>query len=63
MFNINFANDWNQTADLWRWKQLLYQLSHTTTALLNSRCFIPEIWFHSIQFILEVKFMLGGSPT
>ena len=28
MFNINFANDWIQTADLWYWKQPLYQLSH-----------------------------------
>ena len=28
MFNINFANDWIQTADLWHWKQPLYQLSH-----------------------------------
>ena len=32
MFNINFANDWIQTADLWYWKQPLCQLSHTTTA-------------------------------
>ena len=28
MFNINFANDWSQTADLWYWKRRLYQLSH-----------------------------------
>ena len=27
MFNINFADDWIRTADLWYWKQLLYQLS------------------------------------
>ena len=27
MFNINFADDWIQTADLWFWKQPLYQLS------------------------------------
>ena len=26
--NIHFANDWIQTADLWSWKRLLYQLSH-----------------------------------
>ena len=32
MFNINFADDWIQTMDLWYWKQPLYQLSHTTTA-------------------------------
>ena len=28
MFNMNFANDWIQTADLWSRKQPLYQLSH-----------------------------------
>ena len=32
MFGYIFANDWIQTADLWYWKQLLYQLSHTTTS-------------------------------
>ena len=34
MFNINFANDWIQTADLWYWKQPLYQLSHNHYILL-----------------------------
>ena len=28
MFNIIFANVWIQTADLWIWKRLLYQLNH-----------------------------------
>ena len=28
MFNVNFTNDWIQTADLWYWKRPLYQLSH-----------------------------------
>ena len=28
MFNINFADDWIRTADLWYQKQLLYQLTH-----------------------------------
>ena len=28
MFNINFANDWSRTADLWYRKRPLYQLSH-----------------------------------
>ena len=28
MFNINFADDWSQTVDLWYCKQPLYQLSH-----------------------------------
>ena len=28
MFNINFANDWISTADLWYWNLPLYQLSH-----------------------------------
>ena len=35
MFN-NFADDWIQTADLWYWKQPLYQLSHNHfTTVLN----------------------------
>ena len=28
MFNINIANDWIRTADLWNWKRPHYQLSH-----------------------------------
>ena len=28
MFNINFADDWSQTADVWYPKQPLFQLSH-----------------------------------
>ena len=28
MFNINFANNWIQTVDLWNRKQPLNQLSH-----------------------------------
>ena len=28
MFNINFSDDWSQTADLWYQKRLLFQLSH-----------------------------------
>ena len=28
MFNMNFADDWIRTVDLWNWKRLLYQLSH-----------------------------------
>ena len=33
MFNINFADDWIRTTDMWCWKLPLYQLA-TTTALL-----------------------------
>ena len=28
MFNINFADDWIQTIDIWYWIRQLYQLSH-----------------------------------
>ena len=28
MFNINFADDWIRTTDLWNRKRPLYQLSH-----------------------------------
>ena len=41
MFIIKFADDWNWTADLRIRKQLLYQLSPTTTApLFNKLNFI-----------------------
>ena len=35
MFNINFADDWIQTADLWNRKQPLYQLSHNHFPILS----------------------------
>ena len=35
MFNINFANNWIRTMDLWYWKRLLYQLSHNHFRTLN----------------------------
>ena len=41
MFNIIFANDWIQTADLWYQKQLLYQLSHINFPKLF--IFIPQL--------------------
>ena len=34
MLNINFADDWFRSADLWYWKQPLYQLSHNHSPLL-----------------------------
>ena len=37
MVNINFADDLIRTADLWSWKQLLYQLSHNL-------CLMDESW-------------------
>ena len=37
MFNINFADDWIRTADLWCRKQLLYQLSHNHCYLVLKR--------------------------
>ena len=36
MFNVNFADDWIRTMDIWCWKQPLYQLSH-------NHC--PEIFY------------------
>ena len=35
-FNINFDNGWIRTADLWCWKQQLYQLSHNHCPLPHS---------------------------
>ena len=33
--NIKFADDWNQTADLWCCKEPLYQLSHNHCNFIN----------------------------
>ena len=35
--SINFANDWIWTADLWRWKRPLYQLSHNHAIFLGKQ--------------------------
>ena len=35
--SINFAKDWIPTADLWYWKQPLYQLSH-------NHCLVPKVF-------------------
>ena len=32
--NINYAEDWIWTLDLWYWKRLLYQLSHNDCPIL-----------------------------
>ena len=34
MFNMNFADDWSQTSDLWYQKRPLYQLSHNHFQML-----------------------------
>ena len=36
MVNINFADDWIQTTDLWYWKQPIYQLSHNHFTIINN---------------------------
>ena len=38
IFNINFWDDWIRTADLWSWKQLLYQLSHNHCPFFTFIC-------------------------
>ena len=40
VFNINFANDWIRTTDLWSLKQLLYQLSHNHCPNKVDFCFL-----------------------
>ena len=45
MFNINFADDWIQTVDLWYRKRLLYQLSHNHC---QSSFFCVNIGWHFV---------------
>ena len=56
MFNINFANDWIRTADLWSWKQPLYQLSHNHFP----SCLCRTV-FWIIQFLLFLALKLFPS--
>ena len=44
MFNIYFANDWIQTADLWYQKRPLYQLSHNHFPMLIAEVRVYEHW-------------------
>ena len=44
---INFANGWIQTADLWYRKQLLYQPSHNHCPVLNI-------------FLLDITYMMSN---
>ena len=46
MFFIKVTNDWIRATDLWCWKQLLYQLSHTHPVLQNLFYFH---WLNGIQ--------------
>ena len=50
--SIKFANDWIRTADLWYWKQLLYQLCHNHCP--KSFCFVSktESWVRLILAVL-----------
>ena len=58
MFNKNFADDWIRTADLWCWKQLLYQLSHNHCQW-SDLC----IQFQVKEKMDEVKDMLDGTKS
>ena len=42
--NIKFVDDWIRTADLWRRKQPLYQLSHNICPLSNR-----YVWSHGVN--------------
>ena len=53
MFNINFANDWIQTADLWYRKQPLYQLSHNHCSKIYNfkmKTFFVNVWENDFVF-------------
>ena len=54
MFNINFADDWIRTVDLWYWKRPLYQLSHNHCPLAS---FLISFRGHLfwMSFCVEIK--------
>ena len=49
MFNMNFGNDWSQTADLWYRKQLLYNWATTTSQTIGMLYYQNYTFFHFYQ--------------
>ena len=49
MYNINFADDWILTSDLWYYKQQLYQLSHNKWPFLHVFVFSLNNVFHKLE--------------
>ena len=56
-YNINFADDWFRTADLWSQKRLLYQLCHNLCPIERGRIWakisIPPFQNHFANGTLE----------
>ena len=48
MFNVNFADDWIRTTDLWCWKRPLYQLSHNHFFSLFISNFLSSGFFETL---------------
>ena len=65
MFNMNFADDWIRTADLWYWKQPLYQLSHNHNhfPFLFLCLTFETAWAAPVQHILLSKSSLSWVCT
>ena len=60
MFNINFAYDWIQTADLWYQKPPLYQLSHNHFPGMG-KCLQTNV--QDLQNNLTIKYAVVISPN
>ena len=64
-FNLNVADDWIWTTDLWSWKQPLYQLSHNHCYSLNivtMTCFLfkfPSICCFRFRWSFQRVFISG----
>ena len=56
-YNINFADDWFRTADLWSQKRLLYQLCHNLCPIesgrIRAKISIPPFQNHFANGTLE----------
>ena len=44
MFNVIFANDWIQTADLWNQMRPCYQLSHNHCPVMENVIWTVTVW-------------------
>ena len=55
MININFANNWIQTVDIWFWKRLLCQLSHNHCPITQVRLLLFSGTFKNDFSFLDTR--------
>ena len=63
MFNINFADDWIWTADLWYQKRPVYQLSHNHCQWKKNIFGIQSFTDKTKELISKASFIFNNCAT